>query len=74
MGLVSRSSKAFDRVPRELLWAIMEKYGVPPKLACFLRPLHSNFKIRFTVDDVTQAMKCTIGVKQGDMCVFKSQK
>ena len=40
--------KAFDRVLRELLWAIMEKFGVPPKLVCLLKALHSNFELKFT--------------------------
>ena len=32
--------KAFDRVPRELLWEVLLRYGVPPKLVSLLRALH----------------------------------
>ena len=35
--------KAFDRVPRELLWSILGKLGVPPKLIQLLKSLHSQF-------------------------------
>ena len=59
--------KAFDRVPRELLWLILQKFGVPPKLISLLRSLHEKFEVKFTVDDVTHVMACTIGVKQGDI-------
>ncbi len=32
-------AKAFDRVPRELLWAVLIKQGVPHKLVSLLRSL-----------------------------------
>lgn len=59
--------KAFDRVPRELLWNILAKFGVTPKLISLLKALHSDFKVKFKVDEVTQMFECTIGVKQGDI-------
>ena len=59
--------KAFDKVPRELLWKILLKYGVPPKIVRLLIKLHADFKVQFDVDGVTQQIKCTVGVKQGDI-------
>ena len=59
--------KAFDRVPRELLWIILTKFGVPKKLLDLLRALHNDFKVKFTVDDVISTIVCVIVVKQGDM-------
>ena len=59
--------KAFDRVPRALLWIILERFGVPIKLINLLKALHVAFKVKFTVDEVTQTMTCSIGVKQGDI-------
>ena len=46
--------KAFDRVPRELLWNILAKFGVPSKVISLLKVLHSDFKVKFTVDEITQ--------------------
>ena len=34
--------KAFDRVPREMLWEVLLRYGVPPKLVSLLRALHAH--------------------------------
>ena len=48
--------KAFDRVPIEMLWKILSKFGVPEKLINLLKALHTNFVVTFTVDDVTQIM------------------
>ena len=59
--------KAFDRVPRQVLWSILEKFGVPAKLVSLLKALHTEFKVKFTVDEVTQTLNCIIGVKQGDV-------
>ena len=59
--------KAFDRVPREMLWAVLEKFGVPPKLINILKALHKNIDVKFEVDGVTHTIKCVIGVKQGDI-------
>ena len=59
--------KAFDCVPRELLWKVLEQFGVPAKLISILKALHNNFEVKFTVDDNTQIVLCTIGVKQGDI-------
>ena len=59
--------KAFDRVPRELLWMILSKFGVPEKLISLLKALHNDFKVKFTIDEVTQTLECIIGVKQGDI-------
>ena len=46
---------------------VLAKSGVPPKLLSLLKALHSNFKVKFTVDGVTQTIDCNIGVKQGDV-------
>ena len=59
--------KAFDRVPRELLWEVMIKQGVPPKLVSLLRALHTTVKVKFEHEGVTQTLDSIIGVKQGDL-------
>ena len=59
--------KAFERVPRTLLWLVMLKYGVPPKLVSLLKALHSDVKVKFSVDEVEVIMRSIIGVKQGDL-------
>ena len=59
--------KAFDRVPREMLWDVLLKFGVPVKLVQLLRALHNNVNVKFSVNEVTHTIKCTIGVKQGDI-------
>lgn len=59
--------KAFDRVPREVLWNVLLKFGVPMKLVYILRALHANVEVKFCVNDVTNTIKSTIGVKQGDI-------
>ena len=41
--------KAFDRVPRELLWDVMLRYGVPPKIVSLLRALHATVHVQFEV-------------------------
>ena len=59
--------KAFDRVPRELLWKILLKFGVPEKIVNLLKCLHKRVTVKFTVDGVTHELSSIIGVKQGDI-------
>ena len=59
--------KAFDRVPRILLWELLGKFGVPPKLIRLLKALHQDVSVKFEVDGITHEVTCTIGVKQGDI-------
>ena len=59
--------KAFDRVPRQLLWQVLAKFGVSSKLISILKLLHANFKVDFEIESVSHSIMCTIGVKQGDI-------
>jgi hypothetical protein len=59
--------KAFDRVPRELLWQVLLKFGVPPKLVRLISALHETVNVRFEVDEVQVIIQSIIGVKQGDL-------
>lgn len=59
--------KAFDRVPRAMLWAVIEKFGAPPKLIAVLKALHASVLVEFEVDGVSRTIESIIGVKQGDV-------
>ena len=37
--------KAFDMVPRELLWNTLERFGVPLKLISVLRAMHKSIEV-----------------------------
>ena len=58
--------KAFDRIPRQLLWPILRKFGVPPKLVRLLKALHTQVFVNFETSGVSKSFSNTIGVKQGD--------
>ena len=55
--------KAFDCVPREMLWKILTTFDVPKKMISLLKMSYANFVVKFTVDDVTQTLDCIIYVK-----------
>jgi hypothetical protein len=59
--------KAFDKVPRELLWLVLARYGVPPKLIRLLKLLHCKVDVQFEVNGVVRNFWSCIGVKQGDV-------
>ena len=48
--------KAFDRVPRELLWMVLDRFGVPPKLLSIIKSLHQTINVKFTVDSVSHVL------------------
>jgi hypothetical protein len=58
--------KAFDRVPRELLWDVLRRFGVPEKLVRLLVAMHANASVHFTVGEVSTVLRSIIGVLQGD--------
>ena len=48
--------KAFDTVPRELLWRVLNKLGVPDKLVSILKAMHKNVEVLFEVDGVKKKL------------------
>ena len=61
--------KAFDRVPRELLWAALSRQGVPLKLVSLLKAMHKQVKVKFIFESVEKVIDSIIGVKQARGCV-----
>jgi len=59
--------KAFDRVPRTLLWQVMRRFGVHDKIVRLLEALHSTVNVKFSVEEVEMVIDSIIGVKQGDL-------
>ena len=59
--------KAFDRVPCNLLWSVLERFGFSPKIIRILKSLHRAVNVKFTVGTFTHVLKSIIGVKQGDI-------
>ena len=59
--------KAFYRVPLYLLWKVLERFGVPPKLLSLLKSLHEHVFVKFDVDGIEHVIASIIGVKQGDI-------
>ena len=62
-------SKAFDRVPRELLWSILRRFGCPDNIVALIQSFHDGMKVRVSVSGVlSDEFEVTTGVKQG--CVM----
>ena len=59
-------SKAYDWVPREALWHVLKKCGIPPPLVNIIRSLHDGMKAEVTVDGATTAeIDVNNGLRQG---------
>ena len=58
--------KAYDSVNRELLWKILNKYGVPKKTIAVLKKLHTNVKYLLRVGKEKVEIGATVGVIQGN--------
>ena len=52
--------KAFDRVPRELLWDLLQCFGVSPKILNLLRAVHKDVTDKFEVEGTIQEVNCSI--------------
>ena len=57
--------KAFDSVPRDVLWAALAKVGVPPHLVFVIKRMNADLEVTFDLNGVPVAVPCTVGVKQG---------
>jgi hypothetical protein len=58
--------KAFDRIWHEGLFAVLQQYGVPPKLISIIKDLYAKAKSCVRVDnEFTDWFLTTIGVRQG---------
>ena len=57
--------KAFDSVPRDVLWAVLAKMGVPPHLIYVIKRMNVDLKVTFDLNGEPVEVPCTVGVKQG---------
>ena len=57
--------KAFDTVPREALFAILRRFGLPDHFVNIAIQLHENAKIKVKVGSVDSDLESSIGVRQG---------
>ena len=58
--------KAYDTVNHELLFLILEKFGVPPFLIDIIKRLYKDLKIKFKLGKSMTEILQTVGVRQGD--------
>ena len=57
--------KAFDSVPRNGLFAVLQKFGIPPKMLRLIIRFHSDLIVKVNVGDDDVCFDSTTGVKQG---------
>ena len=58
--------KAYDRVNRGVLFEILERRGVPPKLLGVIRGLYDNVDAKVQLNgQLSESFNLTVGVKQG---------
>ena len=61
--------KAFDFINRKVLWPILLKNGIRGKLYRCIKSMYNSVKVRVRFGSkLTDYIKCTVGVKQGDVC------
>ena len=58
--------KAFDSAPRDVLWKVLAKFGVPPHLLKVIMRMHENLTVTFELAGVTVEVPNKSGVKQGE--------
>ena len=57
--------KAFDSVPRDILFSVLAKFGVPPHLIRVIKRMNTDLQVTFDLNGEPVAVPCTVGVKQG---------
>jgi hypothetical protein len=60
--------KAYDKVNQDLLWMILERRGVPPKMVALIKAIHENSMARVRLDgELSDPFQLSCGLKQGSM-------
>ena len=58
--------KAYNSVPRQALWMVLQKYGVPPVMVNLVKYLHDGMKAEVRIDgNVTPEIEVQNGLGQG---------
>ena len=57
--------KAFDTVPREALFTVLRRFGLPDHFVNIVIRLHEHAKIKVKVGEVESELDSSIGVRQG---------
>jgi exonuclease III len=57
--------KAFDSVPRDVLFTVLAKFGVPPHLISVIKRMNTDLEVTFELNGENVAVPCSVGVKQG---------
>jgi hypothetical protein len=57
--------KAFDSVPRDGLSAVLDKFGIPPKMRRLIMKFHSDLVVKVLVGEDDVCFESSTGVKQG---------
>ena len=61
--------KAFDSVPRDDMWAVLKRFGLPDQIIAMIRALHDGMAARVIHQgDMLEEFPVTCGLKQG--CVL----
>ena len=60
--------KAFDRVPRKVLWWAVHSLGIDERIVCLVQAMYSNARSRVRVgDSYREEFEVTVGVHQGSV-------
>jgi hypothetical protein len=57
--------KAFDSVPRDVLWAVLSKLGASAHLIHVIKRMNADLKVTFDLNGEPVEVPCIVGVKQG---------
>ena len=58
--------KAFDTVSRPLMWALLKKIGIPPKVVNIIQSFHNGMEARVLIGgEFTEPFPVTNGLRQG---------
>ena len=61
--------KAYDRVPRDLLWSVLKEYGISGRLLAAIRSLYNNCKSHVRINgSKSDSFGVRVGLRQG--CVL----